>query len=260
MIEAIKSASKIPIEFKNKSEDSNLANGAKGYYSPTTDQIVVNKDLEDIHTAKTLIHKYAHSILHKQTDKDRSQREIEAESLAFVICDHFGLDTSEYSFGYIASYANNDSKELKEILNNIQSAAHEMIEQLEPIYKEKLIMLTKEDIVHEIYKLFENIARPILTGDAIYMKYSTPHFMDLNIEMFDENRYVMAHNYVLNGDLMADPDVEFIVDKDDFSTNGRKSVAKIFQGIIITWLAPINKGFLTTSKPNTTIRTRKRKL
>ena len=260
MIEAIKSASKIPIEFKNKSEDSNLANGAKGYYSPTTDQIVVNKDWEDIHIAKTLVHEYAQSILHKQTDKDRSQREIEAESLAFVICDHFGLDTSEYSFGYIASYANNDPKELKEILNNIQSAAHEMIEQLEPIYKEKLIMLTKEDIVHENYKLFENIARHILTGDAIYMKYSTPHFMDLNIEMFDENRYVMAHNYVLNGDLMADPDVEFIVDKDDFSTNGRKSVAKIFQGIIITWLAPINKGFLTTLKPNTTIRTRKRKL
>lgn len=256
MIEAIKSASKIPIEFKNKSEDSNLANGAKGYYSPTTDQIVVNKDLEDIHTAKTLIHEYAHSILHKQTDKDQSQREIEAESLAFVICDHFGLDTSEYSFGYIASYANNDPKELKEILNNIQSTAHEMIEQLEPIYKEKSIMLTKEDIEHENYKLFENIARHILTGDAIYMKYSTPHFMDLNIEMFDENRYVMAHNYVLNGDLMADPDVEFIVDKDDFSTNGRKSVAKIFQGIIITWLAPINKGFLTTPKPNTTIQTR----
>lgn len=260
MIEAIKSASKIQIEFKNKSEDSNLANGAKGYYSPTTDQIVVNKDLEDIHTAKTLIHEYAQSILHKQTDKDRSQREIEAESLAFVICDHFGLDTSEYSFGYIASYANNDPKELKEILNNIQSAAHEMIEQLESIYKEKSIMLTKEDIEHENYKLFENIARPILTGDAIYVKYSTPHFMDLNIEMFDENRYVMAHNYVLNGELMADPDVEFIVDKDDFSTNGRKRVAKIFQGIIITWLAPINKGFLTTSKPNTTIQTRKRKL
>ena len=97
----------------------------------------MNKDLDDIHTAKTLIHEYAQSILHKQTDKDRSQREIEAESLAFVICDHFGLDTSEYSFGYIASYANNNPKELKEILNNIQSAAHEMIEQLEPIYKEK---------------------------------------------------------------------------------------------------------------------------
>ena len=89
-----------------------------------------------------------------------------------------------------------------------------MIEQLEPIYKEKLIMLTKEDIEHENYKLFENMARPILTGDAVYMKYSTPHFMDLNIEMIDENRYAMAHNYVLNGDLMADPDVEFTIDKD----------------------------------------------
>ena len=214
IIQTIQSVCTIPIEFKTETEDLSFMTGAKGYYSPKKDKIVINKDLEDLQTAKTLIHEYAHSILHKETDKTQSQREIEAESLAFVICDHFGLDTSEYSFGYIASYANNDSKELKEILNNIQSTAHEMIEQLEPIYKEKLIMLTKEDIEHENYKLFENIARPILTGDAIYMKYSTPHFMDLNIEMFDENRYVMAHNYVLNGDLMADPDVEFIVDKD----------------------------------------------
>ena len=214
LIQTIQTVCTIPIEFKTETEDITLLTGAKGYYSPTSDKIVVNKDLEDLQIAKTLIHEYAHSILHKQTDKDQSQREIEAESFAFVICDHFGLDTSEYSFGYIASYANNDPKELKEILNNIQSTVHEMIEQLEPIYKEKLIMLTKEDIEHENYKLFENIARPILTGDAIYMKYSTPHFMDLNIEMFDENRYVMAHNYVLNGDLMADPDVEFIVDKD----------------------------------------------
>ena len=48
-----------------------------------------------------------------------------------MLCDHFGLDTSEYSFGYIASYANKDFDELKSILNNIQSTAHEMIEQLD---------------------------------------------------------------------------------------------------------------------------------
>ncbi len=214
MIETIQTACPTPIEFKNEMEDPVFINGAKGYYSPTQDKIVVNKDLEDLHIAKTLIHEYAHSILHKQTDKDKSQREIEAESLAFVLCDHFGLDTSEYSFGYIASYASHDPKELKSILSNIQSIAHEMIEQLEPIYKEKLIMLTKEDMEHENYKLFEDIARPILTGDATYMKYSTPHFMDLNIEIIDENRYAMAHNYELNGDLMADPDVEFIIDPD----------------------------------------------
>lgn len=140
MIQTIQSVCIIPIEFKTETEDLNFMTGAKGYYSPKEDKIVINKDLEDLQTAKTLIHEYAHSLLHKQTDKNQSQREIEAESLAFVLCDHFGLDTSEYSFGYIASYANKDFDELKSILNNIQSTAHEMIEQLEPVFKEKLHM------------------------------------------------------------------------------------------------------------------------
>ncbi|MGN8727967.1 DUF6908 domain-containing protein, partial [Bulleidia sp. HCP3S3_F2] len=55
----------------------------------------------------------------------------------------------------------------------------------------------------------------LLSGDACYIKYGTPHFMDLNVEIIDDNRYAMSHNYVLNGDLMADPDVEFTVDKDN---------------------------------------------
>ena len=130
MIQTIQSVCIIPIEFKTETEDLNFMTGAKGYYSPKEDKIVINKDLEDLQTAKTLIHEYAHSLLHKQTDKNQSQREIEAESLAFVLCDHFGLDTSEYSFGYIASYANRDFDELKSILVNIQSTAHEIIEQL----------------------------------------------------------------------------------------------------------------------------------
>ena len=138
IIQSVQSICTIPIEFKIETEDLNLMTGAKGYYSPSKDKIVINKDLEDLQIAKTLIHEYAHSLLHKQTNKDQNQREIEAESLAFVLCDHFGLDTSEYSFGYIASYANKDFDELNSILNNIQSTAHEMIEQLEPVFKEKL--------------------------------------------------------------------------------------------------------------------------
>ena len=47
------------------------------------------------------------------------------------------------------------------------------------------------------------------------MKYATPGFMDLNVELIDENHFAMAHNYELNGDLMADPDIEFTVDKDN---------------------------------------------
>lgn len=312
IIQTIQSVCTIPIEFKTETEDLSFMTGAKGYYSPRKDKIVINKDLEDLQTAKTLIHEYAHSILHKETDKNQSQREIEAESLAFVICDHFGIDTSEYSFGYIASYANKDYSELKSILVNIQSKAHEMIELIEPVFKENLHMLEKEnqyitpvemeelnhDIVLKIasmmdkykevlsdsnittsdihetidqeisnlltdnkeyrvqdhlyqnnevyqlvlhsacydafmneefdpkqswfmdhsierrnYELFEKIASPLLTNSAYYMKYGTPNYMDLNIEIIGDDRLAMAHNYVLNGDVMADPDVEFTVDK-----------------------------------------------
>ena len=312
IIQTIQSVCTIPIEFKTETEDLSFMTGAKGYYSPRKDKIVINKDLEDLQTAKTLIHEYAHSILHKETDKTQSQREIEAESLAFVICDHFGIDTSEYSFGYIASYANKDYSELKSILVNIQSKAHEMIELIEPVFKENLHMLEKEnqyitpvemeelnhDIVLKIasvmekykevmsdsnittsdihetidqeisnlltdnkeyrvqdhlyqnnevyqlvlhsacydafmneeldpkqswfmdhsierrnYEMFEKIASPLLTNSAYYMKYGTPNYMDLNIEIIGDDRLAMAHNYVLNGDVMADPDVEFTVDK-----------------------------------------------
>ena len=312
IIQTIQSVCTIPIEFKTETEDLSFMTGAKGYYSPRKDKIVINKALEDLQTAKTLIHEYAHSILHKETDKNKSQREIEAESLAFVICDHFGIDTSEYSFGYIASYANKDYSELKSILVNIQSKAHEMIELIEPVFKENLHMLEKEnqyitpvemeelnhDIVLKIasvmekykevmsdsnittsdihetidqeisnlltdnkeyrvqdhlyqnnevyqlvlhsacydafmneefdpkqswfmdhsierrnYEMFEKIANPLLTNSAYYMKYGTPNYMDLNIEIIGDDRLAMAHNYVLNGDVMADPDVEFTVDK-----------------------------------------------
>ena len=63
--------------------------------------------------------------------------------------------------------------------------------------------------------MFEDIAKPLLTNDAYYMKFTSPGFMDLNIEIIDENRLAIAHNFELNGDLMADPDVEFTVDKEN---------------------------------------------
>lgn len=311
-IDSVKNICTIPIDYHSPSKDAVLAGGAKGYYSIAEDRIVLNMELEDMQIAKTLIHEYSHSILHKKTDKDSDQREIEAESLAFVLCDHFGIDTSDYSFGYIASYAAQDEAKLKTILSNIQSTAHEMIDKLEPLFVENL---KKRTMVHEYitpvemdkmandivinvvnelkandnpglddsliyqniessiysyfdankeamkiqehlynnhtdfkrnlkqaiykalnnpsynsetghpfiddsierrnYEQFEAIAAPLLSGDACYIKYGTPHFMDLNVEIIDDNRYAMSHNYVLNGDLMADPDVEFTVDKDN---------------------------------------------
>ena len=311
-IDSVKNICTIPIDYHSPSKDAVLAGGAKGYYSIAEDRIVLNMELEDMQIAKTLIHEYSHSILHKKTDKDSDQREIEAESLAFVLCDHFGIDTSDYSFGYIASYAAQDEAKLKTILSNIQSTAHEMIDKLEPLFAQNLKKRTmvheyitpvemnelandvvinvvnelkandnpglddsliyqniessiysyfdankeamkiqehlynnhtdfKRDLKQAIYKAlnnpsynpetghpfiddsierrnyeqFEAIAAPLLSGDACYIKYGTPYFMDLNVEIIDDNRYAMSHNYELNGDLMADPDVEFTVDKDN---------------------------------------------
>ena len=311
-IDSVKNICTIPIDYHSPSKDAVLAGGAKGYYSIAEDRIVLNMDLEDMQIAKTLIHEYSHSILHKKTVKDSDQREIEAESLAFVLCDHFGIDTSDYSFGYIASYAAQDEAKLKTILSNIQSTAHEMIDKLEPLFVENLKKRTmvheyitpvemdkmandivinvvnelkandnpglddsltyqniersiysyfdtnkeamkiqehlynnhtdfKRDLKQAIYKAlnnpsynpetghpfiddsierrnyeqFEAISAPLLSGDACYIKYGTPHFMDLNVEIINDNRYAMSHNYELNGDLMADPDVEFTVDKDN---------------------------------------------
>lgn len=311
-IDSVKNICTIPIDYHSPSKDAVLAGGAKGYYSIAEDRIVLNMELEDMQIAKTLIHEYSHSILHKKTDKDSDQREIEAESLAFVLCDHFGIDTSDYSFGYIASYAAQDEAKLKTILSNIQSTAHEMIDKLEPLFAQNLKKRTmvheyitpvemnemandvvinvvnelkandnpglddslvyqniessiysyfdrnkeamkiqehlynnhtdfKRDLKQAIYKAlnnpsynpetghpfiddsierrnyeqFEAIAVPLLSGDAYYIKYGTPHFMDLNVEIINDNRYAMSHNYELNSDLMADPDVEFTVDKDN---------------------------------------------
>ena len=136
----------IPIDYASAEKDSVLAHGAKGYYSPSQNRIVVNMELEDMQIAKTLIHEYAHSILHRHSDKDSDQKEIEAESLAFVLCDHFGIDTSEYSFGYIAGYSAEDPSRLKSILNDIQSTAHQLIDQMEPLFEDNL---RKRTMAHE---------------------------------------------------------------------------------------------------------------
>ena len=80
----------------------------------------------------------------------------------------------------------------------------------DPIHDHPFI---SDSIERTNYNLFESIAAPVLNNDACYMRYGTPGFMDLNVEIIDDNRFAMSHNYELNGDLMADPDVEFIVDK-----------------------------------------------
>ena len=121
---ALRKVTGIDFEFKN------ISGGAKGYYNSATDCIVIKSGMSDAQTLKTAFHETAHKLLHDPNlaittvKSPRNEKEIQAESVAFMVAERLGLDTSEYSFPYIASWS--DGKELEQLrdcLQEIQDAA-----------------------------------------------------------------------------------------------------------------------------------------
>ena len=129
-IEALIKTSSVPINY-----DYTLnSQTAYGYYSLVEKAIYLRPDLNSMHMFKTLIHEKAHSMLHNkdQNKYTREEAEVQAESTAFVVCNCLGFDTSEYSFGYIASWSKNkELKELKESLNVIADTSNEILKWIE---------------------------------------------------------------------------------------------------------------------------------
>ena len=126
---ALSQVSDVPISYTDIESD------AKGYFDPKNSQIVIQSGMSQSQTIKTMIHEIAHSILHdytKQTDKtekkDRNTKEVEAESVAFTVCKHFGINTDDYSFGYILGWSKDASlKEFKSSLETIQKCSSRII-------------------------------------------------------------------------------------------------------------------------------------
>lgn len=122
----------IPIEY------SKIKGKANGCYTENdgAPKIIIDSSLSEIQTVKTLIHEIAHSRLHSSTSteksekkKTRDQRELEAESVAFIVCSHFGIDTSDYSFPYILSWSAERFREiLKDSMSDIQKVSSYIIE------------------------------------------------------------------------------------------------------------------------------------
>lgn len=111
---------------------------AKGYFSAEQQRIVLRSGMPQLQTIKTLVHEIAHAKQHDyrgvpvEKRKDRSQKEVEAESVAYVVCQHFGLDTSDYSFGYVAGWSSGkELNDLKTSLDVIHATAGEMISKIE---------------------------------------------------------------------------------------------------------------------------------
>ena len=131
---AFEYVSPVPVEYKL------FDGGAKGYYSDKEKQIVIQDGMAERQTVKTLIHEIAHAFLHtkeqlKEDKRSREQKELEAESVAFIVCKHFGFDSDEYSFPYITSWAGNDFQTLlSSSLVNIQKTADAIIKGIDAYF------------------------------------------------------------------------------------------------------------------------------
>lgn len=122
----------VPMAFED------IPGGSHGYYHLTEKRIAIQENMSELQTLKTAIHEIAHAKLHaidpeapvtEQADRpDSRTREVQAESVAYAVCQHYGLDTSDYSFGYVAGWSSGkDLKELRASLETIRATAHELI-------------------------------------------------------------------------------------------------------------------------------------
>jgi len=136
---AIEQVSPVPMRF------TEIAGEAKGYYSDADKEICIQTGMGESQTIKTMIHEVAHAMLHnsdfmKQNgeEKDRLTKETEAESIAFTVCSALGIDTSDYSFPYVASWASGkEMKELKDSMDTIRLTAADFLEKLETAVAER---------------------------------------------------------------------------------------------------------------------------
>ena len=136
---AIEQVSPVPIRFDE------IEGEAKGYYSDIEKEICVQTGMGESQTIKTMIHEVAHAMLHNSDlmeqrgeEKDRLTKETEAESIAFTVCSALGIDTSDYSFPYVASWASGkELKELKDSMDTIRLTAADFLEKLEAAVAER---------------------------------------------------------------------------------------------------------------------------
>ena len=198
MIHAVEAVSPVPIEMEE------IAGESKGYFDREARRIAVQENMSESQTLKTMIHEVAHSMLHnkemeqdEQARKDRNTKEVEAESIAYTVCQHFGVDTSENSFGYIAGWSSGrDTKELKSSMDTIRRAASELItgieEQLEEIRrdrevsqeqtKESILLIQNDDLsefsLFDVYGMDRQELMQALSAMAEDDKLSIPAYLE----------------------------------------------------------------------------------
>ncbi|HGM1346900.1 TPA: YodL domain-containing protein [Clostridioides difficile] len=183
---ALEKTAPVPIGFEK------IEGGAHGYYHLEDKRIALDEGMSELQTLKTAIHEIAHAKLHdidlnapkneQQPRVDRRTREVEAESIAYTVCQHYGLDTSDYSFGYVAGWSSGrELAELKSSLETIRSTAAEIINSIDGHIAElqKEQQQTKEQ------------GKPTVVGESVYNVRSNP-YSDSRENSYILQEYVIA--------------------------------------------------------------------
>lgn len=160
LLQALQEISPVPVSFELIDGD------AKGFYHLEDKKIVVQDGMSEVQTIKTLLHEMAHQKLHDKDnvpeakDISRNGKEVEAESVAYVVCQHYGINTSDYSFSYVAGWSEGkETPELKASLDKIRQTASEFIYQID---QKMEVLMADKDQVQESAKTSSPFAQELM--------------------------------------------------------------------------------------------------
>ena len=197
-MQVLTEVSPVPITYED------IEGEAKGYFHTTDHRIAIQEGMSQSQTVKTAIHEVAHAKLHDRErnqdidavlDKDRNTKEVEAESVAYTVCQHFGIDTSDYSFGYIAGWSSDrDMKELKSSLDTIRKTASELITGIE----DRLAELQKDRAVEQEQKQKQELEESPANREAQLLFGSEDRFGIYQLKDTEEARdiHFMGMDYL----------------------------------------------------------------
>lgn len=240
--EALEKVSPVPVSYEE------IHNNAKGFFSGMEQKIVIKKDMDEIATIKTLAHEISHSLLHDkekgtliegldETDAARNIKEIQAESCAYILCNHLGLDTSDYSVGYVAGWENKPTMEdFKQSLDTIRITSAKLIDDVD----KNIIALSQDRLIDKYkdldinYHIDECMEFPVLgksyefnnIDDALEKYKTMPNTSNIKDLVIDaENKDVFVSVPILmnskyndsfeteHAELLNNPTIKDIVDK-----------------------------------------------
>ena len=233
LLQAIQEISPVPVSFELIDGD------AKGFYHLEDKKIVVQDGMSEVQTIKTLLHEMAHEKLHDKDnvpeakDISRNGKEVEAESVAYVVCQHYGINTSDYSFSYVAGWSEGkETPELKASLDKIRQTASEFIYQID---QKMEVLMADKDQVQESAKTSSPFAQELM--DKITEGAKDLGFIPVVSETQEKT---------------ANPELKVVVDKALKDLDKKRTLSKVKESVKSKLKANTEKAEQAPKKSRTT--------